>query len=246
MMIERERACDDVVLIKGKRASEYARHLMESAGALGPRKNPAWAMVAMAEGTDFKDRVLSILDPNARRSAPRIAFSTIAGLIAALFLVPFVAAQPFAIEPIQITRDLEARSETVTKPSVDEKTEKSEVADKEYSSDEEISATFNKRLFHGIADLVESDNPEEDGKEFGARMINMIADFIPEDNEDDVMAKKFMKGVGDLIKYADNPEMARKKAADLIRALGDLPEHQKREMMDLVEKEIEKASNWPE
>jgi beta-lactamase regulating signal transducer with metallopeptidase domain len=70
LFIERERACDDMALSQDVKASDYAGHLMEVLEEMGNKRNTLWVTAAMAEGTDFKDRILSVLNPVARRSSP--------------------------------------------------------------------------------------------------------------------------------------------------------------------------------
>lgn len=65
---ERERACDDIVLHAGARASEYARHLVEIARRAAPRALPGAASVSMARRADLEGRVLAVLEDDADRS----------------------------------------------------------------------------------------------------------------------------------------------------------------------------------
>ncbi len=85
MRIERERACDDVVLLAGARASEYAVHLLEIARGL--RASRAAAM-AMARPSQLEGRLIAILDPNRRRRAPGRRAAALATLAAMLILLP--------------------------------------------------------------------------------------------------------------------------------------------------------------
>ena len=103
MQLEREKACDDLVLRMAKaRASEYASHLLEIARNLpGSRSIPAGAL-AMARPSQLEGRVLSILDGGRRRTLARpSALATI--LLAVLILIPIAAMSPFGaakvIEP---------------------------------------------------------------------------------------------------------------------------------------------------
>lgn len=64
---ERERACDDLVLRVGFRASRYARELLEVARQAYPRSLTAPASASVARRADLEGRVLSILDPDADR-----------------------------------------------------------------------------------------------------------------------------------------------------------------------------------
>ncbi len=93
---EMERACDDSVIAAGTKPSVYALHLTEIARTFqSPRS--AWTAAAMAHRSSLKDRLMSILDPAARRkplSLGRIA------LVAALllgFTLPLAAFQPWAV-----------------------------------------------------------------------------------------------------------------------------------------------------
>jgi beta-lactamase regulating signal transducer with metallopeptidase domain len=254
MMIERERACDDMVLINGKRASEYARHLMESAGALGARKNPAWAMVAMAEGTDFKDRVLSILDPNARRSAPRIAFSALAGIVAALLMVPFVAAQPFALKPVQINLE---NSSSEIEPAAKEQSYVKEDRDQNKEDAEDLQGINSYvptndengedgnevagKLFHGFADILESTDEDTEAGEFVGDIFDTIANAIPENEEGGKQGKQVLKAIGNMSRYKDNPKMLKKKTAEFFRVLGNISEADKSKYQELIDKSLNKS-----
>lgn len=66
---ESERACDDLVLTSGTRASDYAHHLLEIVTGVRNPSAPATAL-AMARRTEFEGRMLAILDPEQRRTAP--------------------------------------------------------------------------------------------------------------------------------------------------------------------------------
>ena len=75
----RERACDDLVLNSGCKASEYAGHLVDIAQSF--RRIPQVAAIAMARQSGLEQRVEAILD--GRRNRSRIATLTVAGLAAA-------------------------------------------------------------------------------------------------------------------------------------------------------------------
>src|SRR4051795_6111892 len=64
-----ERACDDVVLAKGTRASEYADHLLAIARGM-PRTEPFGAVtVAMSRPAELEDRLVAILHDRIKRGA---------------------------------------------------------------------------------------------------------------------------------------------------------------------------------
>lgn len=66
---ESERACDDLVLSCGARASDYADHLLDIVISVRRYGAPATAM-PMARRRELEGRVLAILDPAVRRIGP--------------------------------------------------------------------------------------------------------------------------------------------------------------------------------
>ena len=90
---ESERACDDLALSCGAKASEYAEHLLDIVTSVKGDATPAVAM-AMARRKEFEGRMLAILDPDLRHSTPNRRQS--AGLIVTLAAIAVVvgAASP--------------------------------------------------------------------------------------------------------------------------------------------------------
>jgi HEAT repeat protein/beta-lactamase regulating signal transducer with metallopeptidase domain len=84
---ESERACDDLALVCGARASDYAEHLLDIVTSVRHDSTPAVAL-AMARRKEFEGRMLAILDPELRHSSPSRWQS--AGLIASLAIVAIV------------------------------------------------------------------------------------------------------------------------------------------------------------
>lgn len=84
---ERERACDDVVLTAGIKASVYASHLMDVASELGSRPKPLWQVVTVSQGSSLKDRLLCILDPKLRREGAPLRYAIPSVLLLAGFLL---------------------------------------------------------------------------------------------------------------------------------------------------------------
>jgi hypothetical protein len=83
---ESERACDDLVLACGARASDYADHLLDIVSAARCQTAPATAL-PMARRREFEGRVLAILDPALRRSGPgRLQSAALLAGLAVLFL----------------------------------------------------------------------------------------------------------------------------------------------------------------
>jgi beta-lactamase regulating signal transducer with metallopeptidase domain/HEAT repeat protein len=68
---ESERACDDLVLSCGARASDYANHLLEIVTGVRRHGAPATAL-PMANRREFEGRMLAILDPGLKRTSPSL------------------------------------------------------------------------------------------------------------------------------------------------------------------------------
>jgi HEAT repeat protein/beta-lactamase regulating signal transducer with metallopeptidase domain len=84
---ERERACDDLVLVAGTHGPDYAEHLLDIARQF--RRQPVGlAAVAMARPSELEGRLLAILDPlRSRRPADSVRLLWAVGS-AALFVLP--------------------------------------------------------------------------------------------------------------------------------------------------------------
>ena len=66
---ESERACDDLALACGTRATDYAEHLLDIVTSVRGDSTPLVAL-AMARRKEFEGRMLAILDPDLRHSTP--------------------------------------------------------------------------------------------------------------------------------------------------------------------------------
>ena len=87
---ESERACDDLVLGVGTRASEYADHLLHIVcGALRAR-TPAVAL-PMAQQHEFEGRMLAILDRDTRRGHPTLRHAAVLAVLGVLIVLPVAA-----------------------------------------------------------------------------------------------------------------------------------------------------------
>src|SRR2546423_6456869 len=81
---ESERACDDLALACGARATDYAEHLLDIVTSVKRDATPMVAL-AMARRKEFEGRMLAILDPDLRHSSPSRKQS--AALIGSLALI---------------------------------------------------------------------------------------------------------------------------------------------------------------
>ncbi|NNE68811.1 MAG: M56 family metallopeptidase, partial [Rhodothermales bacterium] len=98
LRIERERACDDQVLMAGGKASTYAEHLLDIARSLRATLVSPLGAVAMARPSQLEGRVLAILDPDRRRyTFSRSQTGIVMGIAGALILP--VAAMAPAVAP---------------------------------------------------------------------------------------------------------------------------------------------------
>ena len=102
IFIERERACDDAALSRDVKASDYAGFLMEVLEEMGNKRNTLWVTAAMAEGTDFKDRILSVLNPVARRTSPRKGHLAVAAAMALLLVLPLSVVRPWTAQATEL------------------------------------------------------------------------------------------------------------------------------------------------
>jgi beta-lactamase regulating signal transducer with metallopeptidase domain len=93
LRIERERACDDMVLNAGCRPSEYAKHLLEIACAMiSPTLAPATA-ISMAKKSQLEGRLLAILDTKGKRGRLTRWALSLSLLLALGVLLPLLAVQ---------------------------------------------------------------------------------------------------------------------------------------------------------
>ena len=96
LRIESERACDDAVLRKGARASDYAEDLLSIAGAGAGAAGVPTAALAMARPSAFEGRLLAILEPDLERSALSRLRVLAATIVFLAVMLPLAAASPTA------------------------------------------------------------------------------------------------------------------------------------------------------
>jgi HEAT repeat protein/ribosomal protein L11 len=96
---ESERACDDLALACGARATDYAEHLLDIVTSVRRDATPSVAL-AMARRKEFEGRMLAILDPELRHSSPsRKQSATLIGSLALISIVVGAAAPSPRVRP---------------------------------------------------------------------------------------------------------------------------------------------------
>jgi len=86
--VERERACDDLVLASGVRPSAYAGHLLEVVTGLSPARWTQSCGLAMARTSSLEGRLVAVLSENLNRRGVSVALAAIALAIAVGIAVP--------------------------------------------------------------------------------------------------------------------------------------------------------------
>jgi hypothetical protein len=94
LRVERERACDDLVLGTGTRASDYAAHLLEIARAHRGSRLAAPALVSMARPSHLESRLLWVLDAARSRGAPSTGATLLTVVLALGLIAPLAAMRP--------------------------------------------------------------------------------------------------------------------------------------------------------
>jgi len=117
---ERERAADDLVLLAGERASDYADLLLEVATSMHAQAPQAWAAIAMARRSQLEGRLVAILDPRIPRRSLARDSALAAALLAVVMVAPVAAlrAQDRDVPAPPPVHDLDATIRTATSYAV--------------------------------------------------------------------------------------------------------------------------------
>ena len=93
LRVESERACDDLVLGVGTRASEYADHLLQIVCRAARSRTPAVAL-PMAQRHEFEGRMLAILERVARREPASWRHGALLAALGLALILPLAALAP--------------------------------------------------------------------------------------------------------------------------------------------------------
>jgi beta-lactamase regulating signal transducer with metallopeptidase domain len=96
LRVEREHACDDVVLVSGARATDYASELLQIARTMRTRRLTARVGIAMAQPTRLRTRIAAVLEDRSRAGhlSDRLLVPCWIGALALITTVAAVAPAP--------------------------------------------------------------------------------------------------------------------------------------------------------
>ncbi len=95
---ERERACDDAVLVAGTAGPTYAEHLLDVARAARHVTTPTFSGgVAMAHRSELEGRLMAILDDARNRQSVSYGAAGLAGLLCLALVTPLAALDPWVL-----------------------------------------------------------------------------------------------------------------------------------------------------
>jgi hypothetical protein len=94
LRVERERACDDLVLRSGASGPDYADDLLHLARHARAARL-SWGTVAVARPSQLEGRLIAILDPSLDRRGPSRPAAGATAVAAAVLLIPLAGLQPW-------------------------------------------------------------------------------------------------------------------------------------------------------
>jgi beta-lactamase regulating signal transducer with metallopeptidase domain/HEAT repeat protein len=178
---ESERACDDLALNCGARASDYAEHLLDIVTGVRHHATPAVAL-AMARRKEFEGRMLAILDPELRRGAPsRKQTAGLVGGLAVLSLVvgaavPVARAADGSMRPTGIAAESKVAADS---PSfLDEEMAQSVRTIERKQSEERTQTRQRGGIADTVAGAIESALGSKVGKDVGKAVGETVGNVV--------------------------------------------------------------------
>src|SRR5688572_27175192 len=173
MRAEAERACDDLVLGAGMRASVYADHLLELIRTIGGMRTPAVAL-PMAQRSTFEGRLLAILEPHLDRTSPRPLAVAGMVLVVGLIVLPLAGLTSntqLGATPLSTALD---QQDTVKPRKRDVKKATQEVARNSAQINSKVSTQLEESINNGDFENIGNDIGELAG-EMAAKVMNTPA-----------------------------------------------------------------------
>ncbi len=154
LRIERERDCDDAVLCTGAKPSDYAELLMRIASDLGCSARPVWQVATISQGSNLKDRLMSILNPkiDRRRGGRRAAVVT--GFLVLAMVIPLSVSGFWSVQAQEKTD--KAKEKQKSEQLKDEKAKSGQLTDEQIKKEEAL-----KKNQSGEESKKEEMSPEE-------------------------------------------------------------------------------------
>jgi beta-lactamase regulating signal transducer with metallopeptidase domain len=116
MGVERERACDDLVLASGVRPSAYAEHLLDAVTGLSPARWTQSCGLAMARKSSLEGRLVAVLSQNRNRRGVPVSLAMLGLIIAVGIAVPLAMLRAGEDPPGQIPIAADTRTESGGQP----------------------------------------------------------------------------------------------------------------------------------
>ncbi|HUF60522.1 MAG TPA: M56 family metallopeptidase [Verrucomicrobiales bacterium] len=166
--VERERACDDLVLASGVRPSDYASHLLDVATKLSPARWTAACGLAMARKSSLEGRLLAVLsDKLNRRGRSRT-------LTAAAILLSGAVAVPVAMLRAQVDRPAAAQPAAAV-PQVMPKHEYAQSLFRKWQAHARTDGKIPGGLMAQLAKEMENFIQQQTASEEGAKMRELLS-----------------------------------------------------------------------
>lgn len=171
--VERERACDDLVLASGVRPSAYAGHLLDVATALSPTRWTQSCALAMARQSSLEGRLVAVLSENQSRRGVSVSLAAIALAIAAGVAVP--------IAMLRATEEKPAGKANFAAPDLKLRHEHALALFRKWQAnartDGKIPGSLVGRLGDKVNEFIRANRGDESGAPFAKRMEPLVPRF---------------------------------------------------------------------
>lgn len=221
LRVESERACDDLALTCGLRATTYAEHLLDIVTSIRQPQTPA-AAIPMAHRREFEGRMLAILDPDLRRRSGRWQSLSLVGAVATMVVVVGAAAPaPRAAVEGGTTAAVEAP----VPPDAANDTKPVDVGKSSPARQSPAARLSSTEAGDDAQRELERESDTDAGAGTGAAMRSLLQGRSADDRPkllmqvvlNDTSANLRRVAAWGLSRYADQPEVGKVLAATLIR-----------------------------